>query len=145
MVNEPISNCGNIRPFPTIIRMKSYSRLLLILAVILAIPAIIAAQPGQQRPQINPDEYAKNMVTQLSERVELSDGQKDSLTVVFKGFMESQREAMVNRDRDKVMSLREKRDKDAEKIIKDKAKIKAYRKFLEEQAPMGRGQGRGNG
>ncbi len=77
--------------------------------------------------------------------MELSEGQKDSLTVVFKGFMESQREAMANRDREKMMSLREKRDKDAEKIIKDKDKIKAYRKFQEEQAPMGRGQGRGNG
>jgi hypothetical protein len=43
------------------------------------------------------------------------------------------------------MSLREQRDKDAEKIIKEKSKIKAYRKFLEEQTPMGRGQGRGNG
>ena len=112
--------------------------------MILAVPSLLAAQPGQQRPQVNPDDYAKNMVAQLSEKMELRDGQKDSLTVVFKGFMESQREAMANRDRDKLMSLREKRDKDAEKIIKDKDKIKAYRKFLEEQAPMGRGQ-RGNG
>ncbi len=123
--------------------MKTYFRNLLI-AVFIALPTILIAQPGQQRPQLDPDEYAKNMITQLSEKVELSDGQKDSLTVVFKGFMESQREAMANRDRDKLMSLREKRDKDAEKIIKDKAKIKTYRKFIEEQTPMGRGP-RGNG
>lgn len=109
-----------------------------------ALPVFAVAQPGQQRPQINPEEYAKNMVAQLSEKMELRDGQKDSLTVVFKGFMESQREAMANRDRDKIMSLRDKRDKDAEKIITDKDKIKAYRKFIQEQAPMGRGQ-RGNG
>jgi hypothetical protein len=124
--------------------MKSPFRHLLVVAAIIAVPTLLSAQPGQQRPQINPDEYAKNMVTQLSERMELRDGQKDSLTVVFKGFMESQREAMANRDRDKMMSLREKRDKDAEAIIKDDEKIKAYKKFLQEQAPMGRGQ-RGNG
>lgn len=124
--------------------MKITLRLTLIAAMFLALPILAAAQPGQQRPQINPEDYAKNMVTQLSEKMELSDGQKDSLTVVFKGFMESQREAMANRDREKLMSLREKRDKDAEKIIKDKDKIKAYRQFLEEQAPMGRGR-RGNG
>jgi hypothetical protein len=109
-----------------------------------ALHVFAVAQPGQQRQQINPEEYAKNMVAQLSEKMELRDGQKDSLTVVFKGFMESQREAMANRDRDKIMSLRDKRDKDAEKIITDKDKIKAYRKFIQEQAPMGRGQ-RGNG
>jgi len=125
--------------------MKSYIRNLLIVSFVFIVPTILVAQSGQQRPQLDPNEYAKNMVTQLSEKVELSDGQKDSLTVVFKGFMESQREAMMNRDRDKVMSLREQRDKDAEKIIKEKSKIKAYRKFLEEQTPMGRGQGRGNG
>lgn len=124
--------------------MKITLRLALFAAMFLALPILAAAQPGQQRPQINPEDYAKNMVTQLSEKMELSDGQKDSLTVVFKGFMESQREAMANRDREKLMSLREKRDEDAEKIIKDKDKIKAYRKFLEEQAPMGRGR-RGNG
>jgi hypothetical protein len=124
--------------------MKSYIRNLLLFIVLFALPVVLVAQPGQQRQQVNPDDYAKNMVAQISEKVELSDGQKDSLTVVFKGFMESQREAMANRDRDKLMSLREKRDKDAEKIIKDKKKIKAYRKFIEEQAPMGRGP-RGNG
>jgi hypothetical protein len=124
--------------------MKSYIRSLLLIAMMFIIPSVLVAQPGQQRPQLDPDEYAKSMVAQLSGKMELSDGQKDSLTVVFKGFMESQREAMINRDRDKVMSLREKRDKEAEKIIKDKKKIKAYRKFLEEQAPVGRGP-RGNG
>jgi hypothetical protein len=124
--------------------MKSFILNLLLITVYIAMPTILAAQPGQQRPQVSPDEYAANMIAQLSEKVELSDGQKDSLTVVFKGFMESQREAMANRDRDKLMSLREKRDKDAEKIIKDKNKVKAYRKFIEEQTPMGRGP-RGNG
>ncbi len=124
--------------------MKSYILNLLLITVCIAMPTILAAQPGQQRPQVTPDEYAANMIAQLSEKVELSDGQKDSLTVVFKGFMNSQREAMATRDRDKLMSLREKRDKDAEKIIKDKNKIKAYRKFIEEQNPMGRGP-RGNG
>lgn len=124
--------------------MKSTLRLTLLAAMFVALPVFAVAQPGQQRPQINPEEYAKNMVAQLSEKMELRDGQKDSLTVVFKGFMESQREAMANRDRDKIMSLRDKRDKDAEKIITDKDKIKAYRKFIQEQAPMGRGQ-RGNG
>lgn len=125
--------------------MKSYVRNLLIVIVVLVLPTILVGQVGQQRPQLDPNEYAKSMVTQLSAKIELTVGQKDSLTVVFKSFMESQREAMLNRDRDKMMSLRDNRDKDAKKIIKEKSKIKAYRRFLEEQTPMGRGQGRGNG
>lgn len=124
--------------------MKSHVRSFLIIIVMVAIPALLSAQPGQQRPQVSPDDYAKNMITQLSERMELGDGQKDSLTVVFKGFMESQQKAMANRDRDTMMSLREKRDKDVEKILDDKDKIKVYRKFLKDQATRGRGQ-RGNG
>lgn len=113
--------------------------------VVLILPTILVGQVGQQRPQLDPNEYAKNMVTQLSAKIELTVGQKDSLTVVFKSFMESQREAMLNRDRDKMMSLRDNRDEDAEKIIKEKSKIKAYRRFLEEQTLISRGQGRGNG
>jgi len=123
--------------------MNTTYRSLLFTIVLLVMPILAFAQPGQ-RPQLNPDEYAKNMITQLSEKVELSDGQKDSLTVVFKSFMETQQAAMANRDRDKMMDARESRDKSAEAIIRDKDKIKAYKKFLEEQATRSRGQ-RGNG
>jgi len=123
--------------------MNSTLRTLLITATILILPMLAFAQPGQ-RQQVNPDEYAKNMITQLSEKVELNDGQKDSLTVVFKSFMETQRAAMANRDREKMMAATEQRDKAAEAIIRDKDKIKAYKKFLEAQAPGPRGP-RGNG
>jgi hypothetical protein len=123
--------------------MNTTFRTLLFTATLMILPILAIAQPGQ-RQQVDPDEYAKNMITQLSEKVELSDGQKDSLTVVFKSFMETQRAAMANRDREKMMAATEKRDKEAEAIIRDKDKIKAYKKFLEERAPRPRGQ-RGNG
>lgn len=108
------------------------------------LPLVALAQQGQQRNFPKPDVYAENMVGQLSAKMELSDKQKELLTAVFNSFMTSQQEAMMNRDREKMMALREERDKDAEKIIEDKNKIKTYRKFIEDQQPrMGRGQ-RGN-
>ena len=115
-----------------------------LLLIVSLMSSVAAAQQGQGRNAVDPDRYAAGIVTKLSETMELTAGQKDSLIVVFKGFMESQREAMANRDRDKMVFLREQRDKEAEGIIKDKGKIQAYRKFIHEQTPMGRGP-RGNG
>lgn len=111
-------------------------------------PLVILAQPGQRPNMATPEEYAKNMVTALSEKIELSDVQKDSLTVTFKSFRETVATAMQDRQtaRDKMASATEKRDKAVEAILSDKDKFKAYKKFLEEQRPMGRQGGqRGNG
>jgi hypothetical protein len=109
------------------------------------LPVLALAQQGQQRQLPDPSVYAQTMVEQLSGKMELSGEQKELLTGVFSSFMTSQREAMMKRDREKMLNLRDKRDKEVEKIIQDKDKIKAYRKFMEEQQPMmGRGQ-RGNG
>jgi len=125
--------------------MKLHVRILLFVVTLFLLPIVSLAQQGQQRMVPEPAVYAQTMVDQISGKMELSDVQKGLLIEVFSSFMTSQREAMMNRDREKMMSLREKRDKEAEKIIQDKNKIKAYRKFIEEQQPMmGRGQ-RGNG
>jgi hypothetical protein len=125
--------------------MKLLVRINLFVILLLFLPFVALAQQGQQRNFPKPDVYAENMVGQLSSKMELSDQQKELLTEVFNSFMSSQQDAMMNRDREKMMALREKRDKDAEKIIEDKNKIKTYRKFIEDQqSQVGRGQ-RGNG
>lgn len=125
--------------------MKQHVRIQLFVIILLVLPVLALAQQGQQRQFPDPAVYAQTMVEQLSGKMELSSEQKELLTGVFSSFMTSQREAMMKRDREKMLNLRDKRDKEVEKIIQDKDKIKAYRKFMEEQQPMmGRGQ-RGNG
>ncbi len=125
--------------------MIQHVRIQLFVIILLVLPVLALAQQGQQRQLPDPAVYAQTMVEQLSGKMELSGEQKELLTGVFSSFMTSQREAMMKRDREKMLNLRDNRDKEVEKIIQDKDKIKAYRKFMEEQQPMmGRGQ-RGNG
>ncbi len=129
--------------------MKHFLRSTFTTAAILLFPLVLLAQPGGQRPNMpSPEEYAQNMVTSLSEKIELTDVQKDSLTTTFKSFRETLASAMQNRDtaRQKMEEATKKRDKAVEAILGDKAKYKTYQKFIEQQQPMGRpGGARGNG
>jgi len=120
-------------------------RLMLLGLTLLLSPLIVYAQQstgsGQRPPLPSPSEYANRMVNLLSDKMELSDQQMDSISVLFVRFMEAQLMAMQTRDRETMMRLRDERDKAIHSILRDKNKIQFYNTIIQEQSPMRRGSG----
>jgi len=125
--------------------MSTLTRLIVLGLLILGYPIYAHAQQsaggGQRPPLPSPSEYADRMVSLLSDKMELSDQQMDSITVLFVHFMEGQLKAMQSRDRETMMRLRDERDKAIHSILRDKNKIQSYNTVIQELFPMRRGPG----
>ena len=125
--------------------MSTMLRLMLLGLTLLLSPLNVYAQQsssgGQRPPLPSPSEYANRMVNLLSDKMELSDQQMDSISVLFVRFMEAQMMAMQTRDRETMMRLRDERDKAIHSILRDKNKIQFYNTIIQEQSPMRRGSG----
>jgi hypothetical protein len=100
-----------------------------------------ATSEAQRPPLPSPSQYADRMVNLLSNKMELSDQQLDSIGVIFVRFMDAQLIAMQQRDRETMMRLRDERDKAIHSILRDKNKIQSYTTVMLEQSPMRRGPG----
>lgn len=90
-------------------------------------------QGGQQQgnwQQQSPDDRAKAFVSKLSEKVDVSSQQKDSLQIIFKKFFTDLQIYKTQDSPDIFDELKSKRDVSVKRILADSTKYAAYQNFM---------------
>ena len=90
-------------------------------------------QGGQQQgnwQQQSPDDRAKAFVSKLSEKVDVSSQQKDSLQFIFKKFFNDLQTYKTQDSPDIFDELKSKRDNSVKRVLSDSTKYAAYQNYM---------------
>jgi len=98
-------------------------------------------QQQQQWQQQSPDDRAKAVVSQLSNKVQVTQQQKDSLQLTFRKFFSDLQTYDVKDNPDVLNQLKTKRDASVKRILADDSKYADYQNFIASMKQHAQGQG----